>query len=116
MNIKEHLLNTLKDDRVLNLTADKRVYFIHANNPKTPYVEYEVISESGEEYGDNKEIYTNYLIQVDIFSENDYTNLEQAIKEVMLENGYNRDQAVDLYEKDTKLYHKAMRFNISLPF
>lgn len=116
INIKKHLLNTLDSDKILNLTADKKVYFIHANNPKIPYLEYEVISERGEEYSEGEEKYTTYLVQVDIFSTGDYTELEQTIKEEMLKSGYNREQAVDLYEKETKLYHKAMRFNISLPY
>ncbi|MFC4780895.1 prohead protease [Eubacterium multiforme] len=116
MSIKKHLLNTLNCSEILNLTGDKRVHFLHANNPKIPYLEYEVISENGEEFAESREIYTNYLIQVDIFSKGDYTELEEIIKKEMLKAGYCRDQAVDMYEKDTKLYHKAMRFNISLPY
>lgn len=116
INIKNHLLNTLKVDNILNLTGDGKVYFLHANNPIEPYIEYEVIREQGDEFAEGEERYTNYLVQVDIFSKSDYTNLENEIKKQMKNNGYIRDNAVDLYEKDTKLYHKAMRFNISLPF
>lgn len=115
MDIKKLLFKTLSDKNILDLTADKRIYFIHANNPKPPYVEYEVISEVGDDFHEGKEIYTKYLVQVDIFSKDDYSELENIIKKVMLESGFNRDNAVDLYENKTNLYHKAMRFNISLP-
>lgn len=116
MDIKEHLLSTLKNEKILSLTGDQKVYFLHANNPETPYVEYEILRESGGSYSEGKETFTNYLVQVDIFSQNDYSDLEREIKTAMLNAGYSRDQARDLYEKETKLKHKAMRFNISLPF
>lgn len=115
MNIKQHLLNTLKTDSVLNLTGDKKVHFIHANNPIAPYIEYMVISETGAEYSEGKENYTKYTVQVDIFSLGNYSELENEIKSVLINAGYCRDQAIDLYENKTELYHKAMRFNISLP-
>lgn len=116
MDIKAHLLRTLKNEKILNLTGDKKVHFLHANNPEVPYIEYEILRETGGAYAEGKETFTNYLVQVDIFSKNDYSDLEKEIKTAMLNAGYNRGQARDLYEEKTKLKHKAMRFNISLPF
>lgn len=116
MNIKQYLLKVLNNAEILNLLPDKKIYFLHATNPsKDLYLEYEVINEYGEEFSEGKENYTTYQIQIDIFSAGDYAELEQVVKKVMLKNGFNRDIAVDLYEKETGLYHKAMRFNISLP-
>lgn len=106
----------MNSDKILNLTGDKKVHFLHANNPISPYVEYEVISEREAYSAEGNEKYTNYLIQVDIFSKNDYTDLEEVIKKELIKNGFNREQGADLYEEKTKLFHKAMRFNISLPF
>lgn len=105
----------MNSKEILDILPDKRVYFLHAHNPnKTLYLEYEIINEYGEEYSENKEDYTTYTIQIDIFSTGDYTQLEDAIKKVMMDNGFNRGMAADLYEKDTQLYHKAMRFFITL--
>jgi hypothetical protein len=116
VNIKQYLLNTLNNKEIIDLLPDKRVYFLHANNPnKTLYLEYEVINEYGAEHSENKEDFTTYLVQIDIFSTGDYTTLENIVKKVMTQNGFNRDMAADLYEKETALYHCAMRFNISLP-
>ncbi|MGL4571794.1 MAG: prohead protease [Clostridium sp.] len=115
INIKQHLLKTLRNEEILNLTGDKTVHFIHANNPEIPYVEYMVFDESSGYNAEGNELVTNYKIQVDIFSKGDYTELEETIKKVMNENNYIRTNAVDLFEKETGLYHKAMRFNISLP-
>nr|WP_205613344.1 prohead protease [Clostridium sporogenes] len=97
------------------MLPDKKVFFLHANNPnKSMYLEYEIINEYGVDYSEGKEDYTTYVVQIDIFSTGDYTECEEVVKKVMIENGFNRDMAEDLYEKETGLYHKAMRFNISL--
>jgi len=116
LDIKKYLLNVLNSKEILDLLPNKKVYFLHANNPnKTLYLEYEVINEYGAEHSENKEDFTTYLVQIDIFSTGDYTTLENIVKKVMAQNGFNRDMAADLYEKETALYHCAMRFNISLP-
>lgn len=116
MNIKQYLLTVLSNKEIIDLLPDRRVYFLHANSPtKELYLEYEIINEHGVEYSEGNEDYTTYIVQVDIFSTGDYTQLEEVVKKIMLQNNFNRDMAADLYEKETGLYHKAMRFNISLP-
>lgn len=108
--MKEFLRSVLTDIEILKLTADNDVYFLHAKNANIPYIEYEIVNETGQKWAENKEIATNYMVQVDIFSKGDYTDLEDKIKEKMSNAGFIRDTAADLYEEDTELYHKAMRF------
>ena len=116
MNIKQYLLKILNNKEIINLLPNRKVYFLHANNPnKELYLEYEIINEYGAEYSEGTEDYTTYIVQIDIFSTGDYTQLEETVKKIMIQNGFSRDMANDLYEKETSLYHKAMRFNISLP-
>lgn len=115
MGIKKYLVDTLNNPAILTLLADKRTYFLHALNPTAPYLEYEIINEYGEEHSEGSEDFTTYLVQVDVFSKKDYYAIEKEVKKIMKEKGFDRDTAVDLYEDDTGLYHKAMRFNISLP-
>ena len=115
MNIKDYLFKTLNDEKLLNTLTDKRVYFLHADNPQRPYLEYETISEYGVEFSEGTEKFTRYKIQVDIFSENSYSEIEEELKQIMKAAGFKRIQAVDLYEEKTKLYHKAIRYVIDLP-
>lgn len=117
INISIHklLADTLNSVEILNLTGDKKVYFLHATNPRNPYIEYEVVSENGNEFSEGEENYTEYLVQVDVFHTGNYIKLVDAIKAKMISQGFTREQAVDLYEDKTKLNHKAMRFSISLP-
>lgn len=113
MDIVAKVMKALSNVEVTNLLADKRVYFLHASMPKKPYIEFSVIDEHSFYYADNIEVATGYVIQVDIFSETDYYNIEQAVRKHMKLNGFTRDSAIDLYEKDTSLYHKAIRFSIT---
>ncbi len=79
------------------------------------YLEYEIINEYGADYSEGKEDYTTHVVQIDIFSTGDYTECEEVVKRIMIQNGFNRDMAADLYEKETGLNHKPMRFSIDLP-
>jgi hypothetical protein len=116
LDIKKYLLKVLNSKEIIDLLPNKRVYFLHANNPnKQLYLEYEIVNEFGVEYSEGNEAFTTYVVQIDIFSTGDYTKLENAVKKIMIANDFNRDMAADLYEKETALYHCAMRFNISLP-
>lgn len=112
MNFKEQLYNDIADERITNIVNDN-VYFLHKNeNVKTnTYIEYEIITEKYDNYYGNNNKTVNYVIQVDIFSKYDYSDLEQIIKTVLKEKDYRFSNGADLYEEDTKLYHKAMRFN-----
>ncbi|STB67899.1 prohead protease [Clostridium perfringens] len=119
MDIRKLLFKTLNIKPITNLTVDNKVYYLHIPNiPKEgQYVEYEILNESGEDYSDGREILTTYRIQVDIFSYeagDKFFELEKEIRKAMLSNGFIKENVFDAYEKETKLYHKAMRFNITL--
>lgn len=109
-NIKEFVRTVLLDPDIINLTGDKTVHFLHALNPVAPYIEYEFYDEDGNTWEEGQEISTNYYLQVDIFSKGSYTDLENVIKKKMISAGFKRSMAADLFEKDTQLFHKAMRF------
>lgn len=110
MKIKAFLRTILMDPSISNLTGGKTVHFVHPSSPVAPYVECAIYDEDGALYAEGKEIATNYYIQVDIYSKGDYTALEDAIMAKMKGSGFERSGGADLYESDTFLYHKAMRF------
>lgn len=111
-DIVEHTFSILNCDEIKAHLPDQRIYYIHAEDAKTPYLEFANVNEQGVKWAENGEIATDYLIQVDIFSHNsEYWELEKLIKEKLISNGYVRLESVDLYEANsTKLYHRAMRF------
>lgn len=114
MDIKSFLRSVLLSPEIVILTGDKTVHFLHAASPIPPYIEYEIYDEEGALYTEGKEVATDYYIQVDIFSETDYSDIEERVKEKMLSAGFEGGHGPDLYEKDTKLYHKPLRFNYTV--
>lgn len=77
---------------------------------ETTYITYFCYNEQGEEWAENEEIATGYSVQVDIWSKTDYTTLVGQVTAAMLAAGFTRASSQDLYESDTKTYHKALRF------
>ncbi|GLY09598.1 tail completion protein gp17 [Pseudobacillus badius] len=76
----------------------------------TTYITFFFYNEFGSEFADDEEIATDYSLQVDIWSKGGYTALTEKIKAALKEIGYRRSFASDFYEKDTKIYHKVLRF------
>lgn len=74
------------------------------------YITFHEYFTNGEEYEDDEEALTAHYIQVDVWSKVDYTGIVKSIKELLLKAGFKRLNEVDLYEEDTKIYHKGLKF------
>lgn len=103
MNIKELIENTLKP---LKIPVCFQVY----NGTATTYITYFRYNEQGEAWAENKEKATGFYIQVDRWSKKDCSEIDEQIVSLMELAGFTRTTAQDLYEQDTKTFHKAMRF------
>ncbi|NFN85870.1 hypothetical protein FDF31_04725 [Clostridium sporogenes] len=77
---------------------------------KDTYITFHGYFTGGEEYEDDNEVLTAHYVQVDIWSKTDYTNIVKEVKEKLISVGFKRLNEADLYEKDTRIYHKGMRF------
>ena len=77
------------------------------------YITFFSYDERGEVWADNAEIQTGYYVQVDVWSKTDYTKLVEDVIIKMKDTGFKRNYATDLYESDTNIYHKSIRFYYS---
>jgi len=61
---------------------------------------------------DDEEKQTGYYIQVDFWTKDGlvYTDLSEKVKKMLIAAGFNKKGATDLYEADTQIYHKGLRF------
>jgi len=75
-----------------------------------PSITFHCYSEKPEQFADDVETHTSYKVQVDVWAKNDYTQLVKDVRNTMQGINWDRIQAIDLYENDTKIYHKAMSF------
>lgn len=87
------------------------VSFHNYSGDEQTYITYFCYNEQGEEWAENKEIATGFYIQVDIWSKTNYTTLAKNVKKALEDVGLIRTTTQDLYEKDTEIYHKGMRFS-----
>lgn len=98
--------------KVYNILKDLGVPVKWNIRPSTfPSITYFFYNEYGQEFGDGEEIGTNYSLQVDIWSKNDFTELTEQVKNKLEESGFYRISANEFYEDDVKVYHKVLRFN-----
>jgi hypothetical protein len=117
--MREKLRQDLLDNRItqlvgLDMDMEPKVYFLHApESPKGDYIEYEIYDEEEVFHDENTPIAATYYIQVDIYSPASYSAIEAAVKTVLKEKGYDGGRGPDLYENDTKLYHKPLRFTFT---
>jgi hypothetical protein len=110
MRINARVKQALDDGTLHNLLGGKKIYFQDSPDKKYPYITFFCYSEKGELYADNIEIATSFYIQVDVWSKTDYTEIVGLVNELMKNAGFRRTTAADLYEQDTGVFHKGMRF------
>lgn len=80
------------------------------NGSATTYITYFLYNEQGEAYAENKEKDTCYFLQVDIWTKDTFEDLYKQVLSLMEQAGYYRTFAQELYENDTQLKHKIIRF------
>jgi hypothetical protein len=101
-------INKIIIDALIPLGVPVRFQTYEGND--TTYITFFSLNERGSLFVDDEENETDHSIQVDIWSNSDYTELVQNVKILLKENGFIRTSEVDLYEKDLKIYHKPIRF------
>lgn len=74
------------------------------------YITFFAYLEKAELHADDEEEIVGRYIQIDVWSKQDYTDLVKQVHEQMKEAGFIKLNFYDLYEKDTKVYHKVMRY------
>ena len=89
------------------------VNFLVYHGTKKTYITYQQIDADGSLTGDDDLIgYVDYY-DFDIYSQDNYTKVVEAVKERLKANGFvwqpSRTSA-DMYETDTKYYHKTLNF------
>jgi len=102
-SIIEDILQPIKDSKI----PVKHMFYEGSTDP---YVTYQFYNEYGEAFAENREIATTYSVQIDIFTRGETEDLDNQIMSFMTAAGWYRTYAMELYEPDTKLKHKIIRF------
>ncbi|MEH7510831.1 hypothetical protein V7159_24630 [Priestia megaterium] len=88
------------------------VFAIAKKGTPETYITYSQYAEESALIVNDKETHTGYYIQVDLWTKDNmkYIELSEKIKKTLVDKGFVRRASADLYEIDTQIYHKGMRF------
>jgi hypothetical protein len=86
------------------------VVFQRYSGSEDAYITFHEYLQNGEGFEEDEEALTGHHIQVDVWSKSDYSQLVSSVKSLMKEAGFKRLDEADLYEKDTGIYHKGLRY------
>ena len=109
-NLKPQILKKLEG------ISDVEVSYFYpqkwSNLDKKPAISYHEMDNSISSKADDEEYSSNIAIQIDIWAKSSSKCSKVAIEvnSKMEELEFERTLATDLYEKETKIYHKTMRF------
>ena len=103
--MNEKIMEALKE---LNIPVTFQVY---KGTAKT-YITFFEYNMQNEEYSEDEIEIQGYYYQIDIWSVEDYTEIVTRTKELLEANDFKFIDQEDLYEKDTKIFHKGLRYFI----
>jgi hypothetical protein len=103
MSIKSKVMNSLSG---LGVPVSYAFYSGEADT----YITFVDYLEVPKDYSDDESHSNGHSIQVDIWSNGDYTNLEHKVKEKMKVAGFIKTDARGLYDPKSGFYHKAIRY------
>ena len=101
--VNKIIIDILKDCKV-------PVSFQKYSGKAREYITFHEYFCSGEEFEDDEEYLIGHYIQIDIWSICDYTKLVNMVKKILVSNGFKRINEIDLYEEESKTYHKGIKF------
>ena len=94
-------------DALKNLSVP--VSFQTYSGSATTYITFSKYLENVESYADNKETSISSYIQVNVFSKGDYTTLVNSVLDALKQAEFRRTYVTEMYESDTKIFHKVIR-------
>lgn len=112
-SIKSAVLTALQTATALSTLQGNRIYFHYPPDfTNLPIASYFELGNTGNLYADNVEIGSEIIYQIDIWGKSSLTALALGIDDVMVGLNFNRIFSTDLYETDTKIIHKSMRYRL----
>lgn len=78
---------------------------------ESTFVTWQITGEKAELYADDEPIACSVTLDVDVFSNGNYTKVITEIKKLMKNNDWQWvEDSPPMYEEDTGLYHKTLSF------
>jgi hypothetical protein len=112
---KSELLAALKANPRLVSLCTGGFHNLRANDVNAfPRIVYSEIGNADDDFADNVSISAEVQFQISIFNTEEnissQTPIAKEVDKTMKSLGYTRYDSTDIYEEDTKVFHKPMRY------
>ena len=108
MDIIEFIANALTEISNRGICVISGWYDEDINDTHITFCE---LNDRTGEVSDDEEESIIHHIQVDIWSKRDDWTLKKEVRKLMAKSEFGYIDGEDFFETDTKIYHKALRFN-----
>jgi len=94
------------------LVLDIPVAHLRYKGDSKKYVVWTIIDEEPAFSYEDDIQYSKVTVDIDIYSDSNYLSVMSSIKQIMKENEWTWDEdSSEMYEEDTKLYHRTCTFS-----
>ena len=90
--------------------GNTKVYPLAAPDIALPYVTFSELINFPNNFAGDKELSSAIHFQIDVFHNSNTSKISSAVNRVMESLGFTRSGTNSLYEPDTKIYHKVLRY------
>lgn len=109
-------LKTILGDEITITKEEKTIcipvaHLKYKGKSKT-YITWTIIRNSPVLFANDEDLYSEYKVDIDIYSDGNYLDIEKHIKKLMKTNEFIwSEDSSEMYEEDTELYHKTCTFS-----
>lgn len=101
----------LNNAALVSLLGGQRVYQLAAPDAtEFPRITFFEVINYDAAFADDVPIMADVIVQIDVWSKVSTSVIAGEVDKTMKQLGWSRTSAADLYEEDTKIYHKALRY------
>jgi hypothetical protein len=111
LSIKSAVLTALQTNTSLS-TLTGFNFFHPPDFTNLPVLSYFEIDNIGNLYGDDQEIGSEFVYQIDLWHSGSLTALAMGVDSAMKTLDFARISSNDLYEQAENIYHKSMKFRL----
>jgi len=115
LSIKSAVLTALQTNSAMSTLYGQKFYFHFPpdflNLPVGSYFE---LGNVGNLYADNQEIGSEIIFQIDLWGKTSLTNYALGVDSAMTSLDFTRIQSIDLFETESKIFHKSLRYKIDI--
>jgi hypothetical protein len=108
-NLKSTVLTALQTASALSTLKGFDFHYPDTFN-NLPRLSYFQADNTANLYADEEEVGSEIIFQIDLWGKASLSTYQTAVNDVMASLDFERISSPDLFEKDTKIHHIAMRF------